>query len=143
MRAVPVEVVDVPGLIEGASQGGKGMGNEFLDALRNSDAIINLFDGTSVRGGGKERLAAQAEEVEREIVTWFADRMARDWERFSRRADASGERIERSLHTKLASFGLSEADISTCLSKGVFPQRLSIWGGQTTSMSSLVRYSVP
>ena len=42
IRHVPVEIIDVPGLIEGASEG-KGMGNEFLDNLRNSDALIHIF----------------------------------------------------------------------------------------------------
>ena len=45
-----VELVDVPGLVKGASTG-KGVGNQFLDAVRKADALIHLvrvFDNPQV-----------------------------------------------------------------------------------------------
>jgi len=42
-RFVPVELMDVAGLVEGASEG-KGMGNQFLDDLRQADAFIHIVD---------------------------------------------------------------------------------------------------
>src|SRR3989338_777392 len=42
-RFVPVEVIDVAGLVPGAHEG-KGMGNKFLDDLRQADALIHIVD---------------------------------------------------------------------------------------------------
>ena len=42
-RFVPVELLDVAGLVPGAHEG-KGMGNQFLDDLRQADAFIHIID---------------------------------------------------------------------------------------------------
>src|SRR3972149_3117360 len=42
-RFVPFELVDVAGLVEGASEG-KGLGNEFLNDLSSADAMIMVVD---------------------------------------------------------------------------------------------------
>jgi len=44
-RFVPVQLMDVAGLVEGASEG-KGMGNQFLDELRQADAFIHIVDAS-------------------------------------------------------------------------------------------------
>lgn len=132
IRHVPVEVVDVPGLIPGASQG-KGMGNEFMDSIRDSQAICHILDGSGMTmpdGVPSEHQRDPIEDVsiiENEIITWFADRIFRDWDRFAKKADSTGERTDRSLGRKLASFGITEKDIATILSKEVFPAKLGLW----------------
>ncbi len=144
VRHVPVEIIDVPGLIEGASEG-KGMGNEFLDNLRNSDALIHIFDPLDsselpgVRDLNPEELNNSMHATENEIMDWFSDRIFRDWEKFARKCDASGDRIESSLYTKLASFGLSEKDIASVLSDEFFPGKLSLWDkGDAKKFASVV-----
>ena len=42
-RYVPVELLDVAGLVPGAHDG-KGLGNQFLDALSNADVILHVVD---------------------------------------------------------------------------------------------------
>ena len=42
-RFVPVELIDVAGLVPGASEG-KGLGNKCLDDLRKADALIHVID---------------------------------------------------------------------------------------------------
>lgn len=42
-RSVPIELLDVAGLIPGAHQG-RGLGNKFLDDLRKADALIHVVD---------------------------------------------------------------------------------------------------
>src|SRR6056297_3540481 len=39
-RFVPIEIMDVAGLVEGASEG-KGLGNQFLNDLRDADSFIH------------------------------------------------------------------------------------------------------
>ena len=40
---MPIELLDVAGLVPGAHQG-KGLGNKFLDDLRHADALIHVVD---------------------------------------------------------------------------------------------------
>ena len=42
-RFVPVDLLDVAGLVKGASEG-KGLGNQFLSDLTNADALIHIVD---------------------------------------------------------------------------------------------------
>ncbi len=44
-RLVPVELIDVAGLVRGAHEG-RGLGNEFLDELRQAEAIIHVVDAS-------------------------------------------------------------------------------------------------
>jgi hypothetical protein len=57
---VPIELLDVAGLVPGAHQG-KGLGNKFLDDLRHADALIHVVDvsGTTDAEGEKRYWRAQ------------------------------------------------------------------------------------
>ena len=44
-RFIPIDLIDVPGLVPGASEG-KGLGNQFLDDLRKADALIHVVDAS-------------------------------------------------------------------------------------------------
>lgn len=131
-RYIPVEIIDVPGLIPGASEG-KGMGNEFLENIRDSDAIIHVFDasGTSGLDGAPsdERIdpLEEVRSVRKELIEWFISKFSKDWEKFARKEEASKDRIEASLHGKLTGFGIDEKGIAEIILKGKFPDKLSKW----------------
>ncbi|MEM0157580.1 MAG: YchF-related putative GTPase [Thermoplasmataceae archaeon] len=132
IRRVPIEIIDVPGLIPGASQG-KGMGNEFLDNLRDSEALCHIIDGSGLTAPDGTPIQTRRkpwediETIEGEIKQWLADRIYRDWDKFARKADSSGENQDRSLHRKIASFGLTERQVSLIFSRGSFPARFMLW----------------
>ena len=42
-RLIPVKIVDIAGLVPGASKG-RGLGNKFLDDLRQADVLIQVID---------------------------------------------------------------------------------------------------
>ncbi|OYT39802.1 MAG: redox-regulated ATPase YchF, partial [Desulfurococcales archaeon ex4484_58] len=44
-RFIPVKLMDVAGLIPGASKG-RGLGNKFMDDLRQADALIHVVDAS-------------------------------------------------------------------------------------------------
>ena len=58
-RSVPIELLDVAGLVPGAHQG-RGLGNKFLDDLRHADALIHVVDvsGTTDAEGTIDRCIA-------------------------------------------------------------------------------------
>ena len=81
VRLVPVNIIDVAGLVPGAHEG-KGLGNKFLDNLREADALIQVVDGTgrtdlqgNPRDGGDPM--EETAFLKDEIAYWLADIMLR------------------------------------------------------------------
>ncbi|HIH60039.1 MAG TPA: redox-regulated ATPase YchF [Ferroplasma sp.] len=150
IRYIPVEIIDVPGLIEGASEG-KGMGNEFLDNVRDADIIINLFDAsgmTDLEGNPSENKHDPGEDVKfvyREIVNWMNGKISKDWQKFSRKEDNSPERLEVKMLQKAATFGLNEKDVIFIMTREKFPDKLIHWGNDDINRFSeaILKYAKP
>ena len=49
-RSVPIELLDVAGLVPGAHEG-RGLGNKFLDDLRHADALVHVVDASGTTDG--------------------------------------------------------------------------------------------
>ncbi len=132
IRQIPIEIIDVPGLIEGASQG-KGMGNEFLENVRESEALLLVFDAsgkTALDGTPvEERIDPNAEidMIKGEITKWMVARLSKGWEKFASREEATNQHPAASLLRKLSMSGINEQALLSSLSAGGFPLRLSIW----------------
>jgi ribosome-binding ATPase YchF (GTP1/OBG family) len=78
---VPVNIIDVAGLVPGAHEG-KGLGNKFLDNLREADALIQVVDGTGktdLQGNPCDANDPVAETafLKDEIAFWLSDIMLR------------------------------------------------------------------
>ncbi|MFA6035813.1 MAG: redox-regulated ATPase YchF [Candidatus Micrarchaeia archaeon] len=76
VRLVPLTVIDVAGLVPGAHEG-KGLGNKFLDDLRNASAIIQVVDAsgkTDLEGKPAEgqKPEKEVEMLEEEVARWMA-----------------------------------------------------------------------
>jgi ribosome-binding ATPase len=80
-RFVPVRLVDVAGLVPGAHEG-RGLGNQFLDDLRQASALIHIVDVSGTRDAeGKITSGYDPENdiifLEKEIDLWFASVIAK------------------------------------------------------------------
>ena len=80
-RFVPVKLVDVAGLVPGAHEG-RGLGNQFLDDLRQASALIHIVDVSGTRDAeGKITSGYDPENditfLENEIDLWFASVIAK------------------------------------------------------------------
>ena len=132
IRYIPVEIIDVPGLIEGASEG-KGMGNEFLDNIRDADIIINLFDAsgmTDVEGNPAEQRHDPRQDIDfvyREIIQWMKGKISKDWLKFARKEDNSPDRLEIKMLQKAAAFGINEKEMLLIMTREKFPDKLIHW----------------
>ena len=74
-RFVPFDLMDVAGLVEGASEG-KGLGNEFLNDLAAADAFIHIVDisGETDAGGKETKNYNPIQDVamlENELDLWY------------------------------------------------------------------------
>ncbi|MEM3926047.1 MAG: redox-regulated ATPase YchF [Desulfurococcaceae archaeon] len=85
-RFIPIKIIDVAGLIPGASLG-RGLGNKFMDDLRQADVLIHVVDAsgsTDLEGNvAKPGTYDPVEEVEKilaEINEWFKTTITRIWQ---------------------------------------------------------------
>ncbi len=89
-RFVPVEVLDVAGLVPGAHEG-KGLGNQFLDDLRQAHVLIHIIDisgstnatGESVPAGSHDP-ANDIKFLETELDLWYLGILKKSWEKFTK-----------------------------------------------------------
>ena len=116
-RLVPVKVVDVAGLVEGASKG-KGLGNQFLDDLRQADALVQVIDAsgsTDLEGRkvppGSHDPAEDIEMVEREFDLWMYGILKRDWEKATRSLEQTGGKVTDHLAERLSGLSVTLADV--------------------------------
>jgi ribosome-binding ATPase len=123
-RFVPVDLVDVAGLVPGAHEG-RGLGNKFLDDLRRADALIHVVDasgssdaeGRPVGPGSRDPLE-DVRFLEDEFTWWIDGILAKDWDRIFKRVQVSGEKLETLVHEKLTFLGLSEKMVAAAIREG-------------------------
>ena len=101
VRLVPVELIDIAGIVPGAWEG-RGLGNQFLDEIRRADALIHVVDasgGTDCEGQsckpGEHDPLEDVKFLEREITMWMVTILKKDWSKIARTAEADKKGIAR------------------------------------------------
>lgn len=76
-RYIPIELVDLPGLIKDAWKG-KGLGNQFLSIAAQSDALLHVVDASGgidstgkITGVGTGDPISDFADIEEELVMWY------------------------------------------------------------------------
>jgi ribosome-binding ATPase len=121
VRWIPVNLVDVPGLVPGASAG-KGLGHKFLDDLRAADGFIQVVDlsgGTDEEGRivapGSHDPAKEVVWLQEELVAWVAEILGRDFQRHAKSVELEGKKIEDFLSERLTGLSISPSAITAAL----------------------------
>ena len=119
-RFIPVELVDLPGLIKGAWEG-KGLGNQFLSVGAQSDALLHIVDVSgSVDAAG--RIAepgsgdpiADIGDIEEELVMWYLKLLEGNRDKISR-AIHSGIDIVSAIADVFRGIGVKEEHVKLAL----------------------------
>ena len=124
-RLVPCFLVDIAGLVPGASEG-RGRGNAFLADLANCDALIQVIDAAGTtdlegnpQGANQSKEVAQqriGEEIEflgQELDAWIAGLLSDGWTRGVRRVQAEGEKgLVTYIHEQLTGLGSTSQSIA-------------------------------
>lgn len=116
-RLIPVELIDVAGLVPGAHEG-KGLGNKFLDDLMQAKVLIHVIDasgstnaeGQPVEAGSHDPLD-DLEFMEHEIVMWMYGILNRNWSRLVRKIEAEKLDIAKVIFDQLSGTGIALEDI--------------------------------
>ena len=121
VRWIPVNLIDVPGLVPGAHTG-KGLGHQFLDDLRAADGFLQVVDlsgATDAEGqpvpAGSHDPAEEVAWLEEELVAWVAEILSRDFARHARSTELDGKKVEEFLAQRLTGLSISPFAISTAL----------------------------
>jgi len=134
IRLIPVKLVDVAGLVPGASQG-RGLGNKFLDDLRQADALIHVVDasGSTDEEGrvcevGSHDPLKDVEFVEREFNLWLKQIITKDWQRVARTVEAGADKLASMLAQKLSGLAIGEQVIQEAIGKlGLKAEKPTLW----------------
>lgn len=116
-RFVPVRMVDVAGLVPGAHEG-KGLGNKFLDDLRQASVLVHVVDAsgqTDEEGNptsGHEPMR-DVEFLEREIDWWMHSILEKSGPKLSRAK--TSEEIVQILSDQLSGLEISKPEIEAAL----------------------------
>ncbi|MCI4346359.1 MAG: YchF-related putative GTPase [Thermoplasmata archaeon] len=151
-RWVPVNLLDLPGLVPGAHEG-RGLGHQFLDELRAANGFIQVVDltgGTTPEGvpaaPGTHDPAAEAGWLEEELVEWVAGILARDFDKGARSLELEGGKLEDFLEKRLTGLSISAPAIAAALrTVSVDRAHPSLWGGELrrTLARELLRAAKP
>ncbi len=147
VRFVPVEMIDVAGLVPDAHKG-RGLGNAFLDNLRQAKAIIHVIDasgGTDIEGNpvplGSHEPLGDIEFLGHEITMWIFGILKRNWERLSRKVQAEGLKLEETIAGQLEGAGVTESHVKAVLAKLKLPRdKPHLWTDeQIIELSDMLR----
>ncbi|HKZ48343.1 MAG TPA: redox-regulated ATPase YchF [Thermoplasmata archaeon] len=133
VRLVPVELLDVAGLVPRAHEG-RGLGNKFLDDLRQASALIHVVDasgGTDFEGNacppGSHDPLEDVAFLEEEIAHWIRAIILRGWEKASRQAELEEVPVERVVHDRLTGLGLTDAQVKQAIAGSALDARPTRW----------------
>ena len=142
IRFIPVELWDVAGLVPGAWQG-RGLGNKFLDDLRQADVLLHIVDASGRYDAegkdlGKPGMWDPIEDIrflEHELQRWFWQILKRNWTKFARRVEVEKKDLALSLAVILSGLNIGEDKIRIAIEESKLdPEHPSSWSDEDILM---------
>ncbi len=132
-RFAPVEVLDVAGLVPGAHEG-KGLGNKFLDDLRQADLLIHIVDASGSTNENGEPVESGSHDpvedvkfLEVELNFWFKGILDNNWQKLVREANLN-KKNEEVMFNQFTGLGIKREVVQKALSQlNLFDKQLNQW----------------
>jgi|SRR3989344_3735311 len=146
-RFVPIDLMDVAGLVPGASEG-KGLGNQFLDDLRQANAFIQIVDLSGMTDAEGKDLEGKYYDVcndvrflEDELNKWYFNILAKVWKTFSKQLETGKEvNYARAIAKQFSGLGVKEEHTKSVFRNLNFEEGISRWSPeQIMEFASLLR----
>jgi ribosome-binding ATPase YchF (GTP1/OBG family) len=136
-RMIPVELIDIAGIVPGAWEG-KGLGNQFLDEIRRADALIHIVDasgGTDCEGKscklGEHDPLEDVQFLEKEITMWMVTILKKDWPRIARTAEQDKKGIAHHLEDRLSGLSIKKQYVNEAIRKaGLNVDKPATWSDE-------------
>lgn len=130
-RFVPVDLMDVAGLVEGASEG-KGLGNQFLDDLRGADVFIHIVDssGTTDKEGKMVKghdPCIDVKFLEDELDKWYNNILMKVWRTFARKTELEKSKFSEAVVKQFSGLKVKEEHVKSVVLKLNLPEKPSAW----------------
>ncbi|AAS51092.2 ACL136Wp [Eremothecium gossypii ATCC 10895] len=118
-RHVPIMLLDVAGLVPGAHSG-RGLGNKFLDDLRQADALIHVVDvsGTTDAEGKTTRGYDPLQDIDwlqDEIRLWIEGNLLKRWGSIVRKHTATRASAVETLQAQFGGYGANAKLVARAL----------------------------
>jgi ribosome-binding ATPase YchF (GTP1/OBG family) len=122
-RFIPVEIVDLPGLIKGA-WAGAGLGNQFLSVAAQSDVLLHVVDASgSINAKGEicepgmGSPLADYYDIEEELIRWYMKNLIDNAEQVRRLMQGRGLELSKALTEVLAGIKVKEWHVKEALNR--------------------------
>lgn len=125
-------MLDVAGLVPGAHVG-KGLGNQFLDDLRQADVFLHIVDlsGTTDSEGKPAEDHDVTKDIaflEEELDLWFLGIMEKAWRAFARKAAAEKLPLHEAIVKQFSGLNVKEGQVKeTILKSGLDANKVDRW----------------
>jgi ribosome-binding ATPase YchF (GTP1/OBG family) len=120
-RFIPIELVDLPGLIKDAHKG-IGLGTQFLGVVGQADALLHIVDASgsvdtkgNITKPGMGNPIADIYDIETEIVLWFSDIIQRSQKNISKVLKEGKKSMSTVLSNILAGLKVTKAHVEDAL----------------------------
>jgi ribosome-binding ATPase YchF (GTP1/OBG family) len=121
-RYIPIELIDLPGLIKGAWKG-KGLGNQFLSIAAQSDALLHVVDASGgIDSSGKITKVGDGDpvsdfaDIEEELVMWYHKILEGNRDKISQLIE-TGTDIVDAITDLYRGIGVNKIHVKVALSK--------------------------
>ncbi len=136
-RFVPVDLMDVAGLVPGASEG-KGLGNQFLDDLRQADVFIQIVDlsgttdaeGKLLPEGSNYSPVEDVKFLEEELDLWYYNILNKVWKGFARKIEVEKSKFSESVAKQFSGLRVKEEHVKDVLRSLALPEKPSSWNDE-------------
>ena len=132
IRYVPVEIIDVAGLVPDAHLG-KGRGNQFLNDLNQADVLIHVVDisgslndqGEPIETGSYDP-SKDIRFLEIEIDYWYLGILKKGWDKFSRQVQQEHGNLKKAITKQMSSMRVTEPMVEEVLRNlGLLEKRIT------------------
>ena len=113
VRFIPIGLIDVAGLVPEAHKG-RGLGNQFLDHLRQADGILHILDASGSTdaegnpvGAGTHNPAEDIEFLEYEMSMWLYGILEKHWSKIQRSSQGKSSSMVTSIAELIVGLGIT------------------------------------
>jgi len=133
-RFIPVEMIDVAGLVPDAHEG-KGLGNKFLDELRRARVLVHVVDASGGTDDEGNMLKPNSHDplddvkfLETEIDEWFAGIFKRNWKKVVQKVKLERKDFAKYFEEIFVGLGFREIEVHYAIrDSGVDQDRPDAW----------------